>query len=184
MITFYEFRSVLNIPLVIFIINCMTLGPLLGEIFCGEEPEKRSYCLVPWCIRTIIISKSLALVLVILLVPIPMLIGSSFFFHSGFQDYVSASLFLITSIPVFLVIGNMVSVLANKQQSGDSSSNLVFHFLMLIIAFIPYLIFKIWLQSALLCLLFCALSLSGWYFYGLPVAENKFRVQYYNPGTV
>lgn len=175
-----EFRPLINIPFFILIICCFMIGPFLGEIFCGGENEKRSYCLAPWSLRSIIISKSTALVFVILIIPIPLLIINSYFFVLDISDLKNACLYLVTAIPVFLIIGNLVSIFANNKYSEDSSSNTFYQFLMFVISFLPYLIFKVWLQNIVLCLVFCVLSLTAWYIYVVPFVVNQFRKQNYN----
>lgn len=178
----FEYRSILNIPFLAAIITCLVFGPLLGEIFCAGENEKQSYCLAPWVIHSVIFSKSIVLIRAMIIILIPILIASIIFFRSSISEYLNAFLYFFMAIPIFLIWGNLISIKKNRY-TEDSSSNILFQFLMFIISIIPYLIFKVWLQSIILCFVFCVLSFYAWYRYLLPFVVNKFRIQNYNLQT-
>lgn len=181
MIAFYEYKTILNMPLLIIIICTLCTGPFMGDIFCGGQSEKRIYCITTGSVRSIFICKNIALILIILVFPIPLLFSSSFYFHSSLQNYMVGGLYFITSIPVFMIVGNLVSVWINgKEELENTSRRIIFQFLMFIAAFIPYLIFQVWLQSVILCILFSMFSILGWYYYVLPIVENRFRKQNFN----
>jgi len=177
-VSLYDFKTILDIPLLIVVIGCVGAGPFLGEIFWGGVQEKMNYCIIPSRLYTILLSKSIALIIVMFLTPIPVLIGSSLFFDINFHEYINAGLYLITSIPIFLIIGNIVSAWYPVWQPANSSRILFFQTLMVIISGIPYLIFKVWLESIFLCLVFGVLFASLWYYCVLPLMAKIFRLHH------
>lgn len=178
LIIFYSYRSIFNIPLVIAILDCMIIGPLHGEIFCGGLSEKRNYFLAPWSFDSIIFTKTLILVVVLCLVPLPLMVITEFFFDNSLNDYIHSGLYLFTSAPVFINFGTISSVWQLGKEE-DTSGNIILQFFMFLFSLVPYLVLQIWLESIVLCLLFMAFSIFFWYKYTLKFASGKFHEKEY-----
>ncbi|HKJ33636.1 MAG TPA: hypothetical protein VKA34_17505 [Balneolales bacterium] len=106
------------------------------------------------------------------LYPLPILVGDAFFVHSPTGYYLNALSFVITSLPIAMILGNLMSI-----HSIILTTTEKFHpiqFLLPFIISIPYVIFYLWLNSFALCLAFLGISVIVWYVYELPFIENKF----------
>jgi len=167
--------SLINIPLIIIIINVFIIGPLFFDIFSDNQSEKIVYYLRPWCLRAIIISKNITLLVYAVLFSLPLLITSAFFFDHSYSDYLNAFLYFVTCLSQFMVIGNLISFMPSKlNPRAKYSHGIIFQYLMIALVSIPYLILNTWLQSITACLLFTLLLILIWYFYLLPTFTNKF----------
>jgi hypothetical protein len=168
-------KNFLNIPLLCVAFGVYFSTPLFGDLFCGKENERRSYRLSPWSLRYVIISKNLISIITAILFPIPLLIVSAWFYPAGLQDYLNALLFLIMSFPICMLFGNWLSVSSKALQSTSGSQDtILLLFLIITLMPVPYVIFKLWLHSLILCISFFAISLNIWYYYELQFIENKF----------
>ena len=91
-------------------------------------------------------------------------------FHIGY--YFKALIYLITSLPITMILGNLMSIHHKILTTTEK-----FHpiqFLLPFIISIPYVIFYLWLNSFVLCLASLGISVIVWYVYELPFIENKF----------
>jgi len=168
----------INIPLISVALAISFTGGLFGSIFCEKNNEIQGYMLTPWSLRSVILSKNVALLLLSAVVPLPMLIASSFFVPIAVQDYINMPLYFITAISVCLLLGNIVSVSKNIMKSERLG---ISHLQWVIIAIspVPYLIFKSWMESWTLCVSFFCVSCFVWYYYELPWVEKKFQTVFY-----
>jgi len=168
----------INIPLISVALAISFTGGLFGSIFCEKNSEIQGYMLTPWSLRSVILSKNVALLLLSAVVPLPMLIASSFFVPIAVQDYINMPLYFITAISVCLLLGNVVSVSKNIMKSERLG---ISHLQWVIIAIspVPYLIFKSWIESWTLCVSFFCVSCFVWYYYELPWVEKKFQTVFY-----
>lgn len=178
----YEYQRLFNIPLVITI-GSSFLGPMLGDMFSGKK-EYMNYCLTPWSIRTILFSKCIVWILFMIIVPLLLIFGSSFFFESAIGEYKSAILFWVTSMPVFLILGTRISIIPRGESTADSNTSLYLLMSLTIpVAAMPYALFYVWLGSLPSCILFSIIIFLIWYVFVLPAVITNFKLQHYNLET-
>lgn len=171
----YHLYSSLNIPLLGVAVGCYVLGLLFSDIFHGNISEKYCYALAPWTLRKIIVTKYSTLTLIMLLYAFPIWIGGPFIIHAPFRDYLNSGIYLLTCLPVFLILGNLCSFSRTTWESPYGSSNRLFlQLLMVNLSPVPYLILKLWLNSIPLCVAFFMLTVILWYYRVLPQSERKF----------
>jgi len=171
----HHLLSKVNFPLLIIIISVFSTAAMFADLFPGKMNEKRGYVLQLWSLRKVIISKNGASTLITLLFPLPFLVVLPFFFHTSFQDYLNAGLYLITTLPPYLIFGNMISFSRKGLQSTDDKSDILPYLLLLsICAPMPYLVLESGLKSSVFCLAFFILCIMIWYFYLLPRYEHQF----------
>jgi|GEM_PF-6668054 len=164
-----------NIPLLCVASGVYFSGALFGDLFCGKKNERHYYRLSPWSLRYVIIAKNLISILIAILFPIPLLIVCAWCYPAGLKDYINAFLFLIMSFPICMLFGNWLSVSSKALQSTSGSQDTIaMLFLIVTLMPFPYIIFKLWLHSLILCISFFAISLVIWYYYELQFIENKF----------
>lgn len=168
----------INIPLFSVALAIFFTGGLYGRLFCEKKNEIQGYILTPWFLRSVILSKNVALFLLSAVVPLPILIAASFFVPIVAQDYIDMVLYFITSISLCLLLGNIVSVSKNVMSSARLSVSPL-QWVIVAVSPVPYLIFKSWMQSWLLCVTFFCVSCFVWYFYELPWVERKFQTVFY-----
>ena len=163
-----------NIPIMCTVLTTFFTGALFGSLFCEKPNELTGYLLTPWSLRTTILSKNYATLLIAVLFPLPALVIISFFVHFDLQNYVDAVLYWVTSIPVCMLAGNVIST--SRTTLSSTRNAMPLQFLMVSASVIPYAIFKMWLNSASLCIVFSCISIIIWIFYVLPIAEKNIRV--------
>ncbi|NGP89625.1 hypothetical protein [Fodinibius halophilus] len=168
----------INIPLISVALAISFTGGLFGRLFCEKKNEIQGYMLTPWFLRSVILSKNIALLLLSAAVPLPMLVAASFFVPIAAQDYIDMALYFITSISVCLLLGNVVSISKNIMSSERLGFSPL-QWLIVAVSPVPYLIFKSWMGSWTLCVLFFCVSCFVWYFYELPWAERNFQTVFY-----
>lgn len=168
----------INLPLLCIALSiCVTAG-LFGRLFCEKKNEIMGYMLTPWSLRSVILSKNIALFLLSIVLPLPILIVASFFFSITAQEVIDMVLYLITSISVCLLLGNMVSVSKNVMASARLSISPL-QWVIVAASPVPYLIFKSWMGSWTLCVSFFCVSCFVWYYYELPWVERNFQTVFY-----
>lgn len=170
--------SSINIPLISVALSVTTIGLLFGRLFCEKQNEIMGYMLTPWSLRTVILSKNVALFVLSALVPLPILVVASFFVPITVQDFIDMALYFITSISVCLLLGNIFSV-SKKVLSSERKGVYPLQWIIVAASPIPYLIFVSWMQSWLLCLSFFCISCLVWYFYEVPWVERNFKTVFY-----
>ncbi len=168
----------INILLFSVALAVFFIGGLFGNLFCEKKNELQGYMLAPWSLRSVILSKNIALFVLSVVVPLPVLIAVSFFVPIAAQHYIDMALYFITSISVCLLLGNIVSVSKKVMTSARMGLSL-FQWLIIAASPVPYLIFKSWMQSWLLCVSFFCVSCFVWYFYELPWMGRNFQTVFY-----
>lgn len=164
----------INIPLLCIALSVFSTGAWFGRLFCEKKNEIMGYMLTPWSLRSVILSKNVALFVLSAVMPLPLLITTSFFVHITMQDVIDMVLYFITSLSVCLLLGNMFSVSKNVL-STDRYTFTLLQWIIIFASPIPYLIFKSWMQSWSLCVSFFFVSCFVWYFYEVPRVEKKFQ---------
>ncbi|NBC03971.1 MAG: hypothetical protein GVY20_09740 [Bacteroidetes bacterium] len=167
-----------NIPLFSVALALFFTGGLFGRLFCEKKNEIQGYMLTPWSLRSVILSKNVALFVLSAVVPLPILVTVSFFVPIAAQDYIDMALYFITSISICLVLGNIVSVSKNVMSSARLGVSPL-QWIIIVSSPVPYLIFKSWMQSWSLCVSFFFISCFVWYFYEVPRVEKKFQTVFY-----
>jgi len=168
----------INIPLFSVALAIFFTGGLFGRLFCEEQNEIMGYMLTPWSLRSVIVSKNVALFVLSAIVPVPLLVVASFFVPFAAQDYIDMILYFITSISVCLLLGNIVSVSKNVISSARLGVSPL-QWVIVAVSPVPYLIFKSWMQSWVLCGLFFCISCFVWYYYELPWVERNFQTVFH-----
>lgn len=171
--------SRLNVPFLGFVFVCLGSVDFFSDLFCAGENEKRLYTIAPWNLRSNLISKNIGIIFIILTFGIPIIIFTAFLFPDTIHNYFNIGLYFFTSFPVFMILGNRISVSKKGlKPRSDNSEILIPTFGTALVAQIPYAIFKLWLHSIPLCVLFSLAMLSLWYFHELPTLEKKFLFNY------
>jgi hypothetical protein len=168
----------INIPLMSVALAVFFMGGLFGRLFCEEKNEIQGYMLTPWSLRSVVLSKNVALIVLSALVPLPILVAVSFFVPIVAQDYIDMALYFITSISVCLLLGNVVSISKNVMSSLRQEISAL-HWVIVAVSPVPYLIFKSWMESWTLCVSFFCVSCLVWYYYEVPWVEKKFQTGFY-----
>lgn len=169
----------LNVPFLGFVFVCLGSVDFFSDLFCAGENEKRLYIIAPWNIRPNLISKNIGIVFIILIFGVPMIILTTFLFPDTAHNYVNIGLYFLTSLPVFMILGNRISVSKKGLRPRlDNSEILAPVFGTALAAQIPYSVFKLWLHNIPICILFSILTLSFWYLHELPTLEQKFLLHY------
>lgn len=168
----------INIPLFSVALAFFFTGGLFGRLFCEKKNEIQGYMLTPWSLRSVILSKNVALFVLSAVVPLPILVAASFFVPIVVQDYIDMALYFITSISVCLLLGNIVSVSKNVMSSARQGVSPL-QWIIIASSPVPYLIFKSWMQSWSLCVSFFCVSCFVWYFYEVPWVERNFQTVFY-----
>ncbi len=158
-----------NVPLLIYIINMIAIGPFFCDIFSAGKAEIHNYSITPWVIPSIVMSKIIVLVSTIILFPLPFIIGSTYKYHIPIQDFGSVVIFLLMTFPVYILFGNYATIWSrDKDGNLDSSKILSYQIIVTATAMVPYFILELWLGYTILCVLFGLTVLVVWYFVVLP----------------
>lgn len=166
-----------SFPLFIVFFASLLTGGLFANLFCEKQEEVYSYVLAPWSLHSVIVSKNYALAGLSVLLTFFILFVISIFIQSSLESYVNAVLYFITSIPVYILLGNIVSV--SQRALSSIKPPTLLQWLIVAASPIPYVIFKSWLDSNLLCILFLGLAILIWYRYELPILEEKFQTNFH-----
>lgn len=168
----------LNIPLLSVIFAVFSTGSLFGNLFCEKPNEIRGYLLAPWSLRSVILSKNAALIVLTTMLPLPIIITASFIVSLSVQEYLSATLFFITSVPLCMLLGNIVSISQRILESAHHAPS-PFKWGIVAVSPLPYVVFKSWMNSIVLCIIFFGFSFIVWYAYQLPWLVKNFPTVFY-----
>lgn len=174
-IVFNDLELQVNRALIIAFINVFTLGSFYCDIFSSHENELKSYLLNPWIFKQVAISKFISLTVIILSVIITTILISNFFFGPiTIYDIKIAVIFILSSLPVYLILGGMVSSLKLEIWKADLiPSKLIQKFLISTFAPIFFIVLQLWLKSILLYMLLFFSSCFLWFYIGLPYCVQK-----------
>jgi len=165
-----------NVPLFTIILSFLVTGFLFGEFFLGGNNERIFYFLFPTDFAYTVLSKNIAAAFAALLVALPILAAEVILLRSPIQHYVDALCYLLSSISVFFVLGNLIAVfLRRKETFGSFVPLMIVETIVLVVASFPYLILKVWLDSYLLCLTSSFFTFGMWYLYIVPITATSFR---------
>ncbi len=174
-----SFFSVLNIPFLGFVFVCLGSVEFFADLFCAGKNEKCLNTMAPWNLKRNLISKNIVIIFMVLIPGFLIVILLAILFPDTIHNYLNIGLYFFTTFPVYMILGNRISVSKKGLKPRlDDSEILIPSFGTALAAQIPYAVFKLWLHSITLCILFPLGMLSLWYFYELPILEKKFLFNY------
>lgn len=159
----------LNVPLLADFFLISILGMYFQDFFWAGPEEPYFRFVFPGDFRMTVRIKNL-LILGVLLGSIIMVSGAlMILFRPAFVQFVNGALYVFSAVFLLLHFGNMNTLrMRRKYRQTQGISMLIRNGLAFVGASLPYIILKVLMGSAFLCLLFTLLAVVGWYFYSVP----------------
>jgi hypothetical protein len=166
----------LNAPVLATTINFMLWSFLFENLFIGGVQEEVLHLIAPVDFNKVIFAKNVSVLIVVSLLFCCTVVFITVVFKSNFDAIADAVIYFLIGTFTALNLGNYIAV--RFKQIGASNNIIIFsiiHTGLIVVASLPYLMLKVFLQSYLLCLLFTALLFCCWRFFTIPFAARMLR---------
>jgi hypothetical protein len=160
-------------PLSVAGFSMISVGFLFVEFFAGGKNERRHYVLSPLQMKAIVLAKDLVICSIALAMPLPMFLLGLCFFGATQHECYEAVLYLVATVPLFVLIGNFVPALLTKKESvAGVVVVLLVQSSISVVASMSFVVLYCGLHSPLLCLSVAVATALLCYYKGIPLAAK------------